>query len=181
MPLLDRPATERDVQSFPLPNARALAPRFGGGALFYLSSRDGADGLWSYREGQGLEIWKGSEGALLSPPAISPDGHTVAIALRRNERLVWNLLAADGSQLRALNGQVDSRGTASWSPDGRWIVSGGSDSSGEGLFKIPVDGGPAGSTSFGPGTGSGVVARREPDRVRWRQRFHQRAASRGAS
>jgi serine/threonine protein kinase/Tol biopolymer transport system component len=141
VPILAHPATEHDVQPVSLPNARALAPRFAGGALFYLSSRDGADGLWSYRDGRSGEIWKGSDDALLSPPAISPDGQTVAIALRRNQKLLWHVLAADGTQLHVLSGNIDSRGTASWSPDGRWIVSGGSDSQGAGLFKIPIDGG----------------------------------------
>jgi Tol biopolymer transport system component len=150
VPLLNRAATEHDVTPFPLPNARASAPRFAGGALFYLSSRDGADGLWSYRDGRSMEIWKGSDGALLSPAAISPDGRTVAIALRRNEKLLWHLLAADGTQLRTLSEEVDSRGTASWSPDGKWIVSGGSDSKGEGLFKIPIDGGPPVRLRSGP-------------------------------
>jgi Tol biopolymer transport system component len=150
VPLLNRAATEHDVTPFPLPNARVSAPRFAGGALFYLSSRDGADGLWSYRDGRSMEIWKGSDGALLSPAAISPDGRTVAIALRRNEKLLWHLLAADGTQLRTLSEEVDSRGTASWSPDGKWIVSGGSDSKGEGLFKIPIDGGPPVRLRSGP-------------------------------
>jgi Tol biopolymer transport system component len=141
VPILGHPATEHDVQPFSLPNTRALAPRFAGGTLFYLSSRDGADGLWSYRDERSEEIWKGSDGTLLSPPAISPDGQTVAIALKRNQKLLWHVLAADGTQLHALSGDVDSRGAASWSPDGKWIVSGGSDSQGAGLFKIPIDGG----------------------------------------
>jgi serine/threonine protein kinase len=150
VPILSRPANERDAQPFPLPTARALAPRFAGATLFYLSSRDGADGLWSYRHGQAMEIWKGSDGALLSPPAISPDGSKVAIALRRNEKLIWHVLAADGTQLRVLSGQVDSRGAASWSPDSQWVVSGGTDSQGEGLFKIPVNGGPPVRLHSGP-------------------------------
>ena len=34
------------------------------------------------------------------------------------------------------------QGTADWSPEGNWIVTGGtSDVQGQGLFKIPVDGG----------------------------------------
>jgi Tol biopolymer transport system component len=97
-----------------------------------------------------MEIWKGSDGALLSPAAISPDGRTVAIALRRNEKLLWHLLAADGTQLRTLSEEVDSRGTASWSTDGTSIVSEGSDSKGEGLFKIPIDGGPPVRLRSGP-------------------------------
>ena len=67
LPIADRVVEEKDVEAFPLPTERAHAPRFGGGSLFYLSSRDGADGLWSYRDGQALEIWNGSEGAVQSP------------------------------------------------------------------------------------------------------------------
>jgi Tol biopolymer transport system component len=141
LPILNAPATERDVRPYPLSNARALAPRFGGGTLFFLSSKDDADGLWSYRDGREVEVWKGSDGALQSPAAISPDGSTIAIALKREEKRLWYLLGADGTELRALSNEIDARGTGSWSPDGKWIVTSGRDSKGEGLFKIPVQGG----------------------------------------
>jgi serine/threonine protein kinase len=141
LPIASSPATESDVKAFPLPNSRALAPRFGGKTLFFLSSKNGADGLWRYLDGRSEEIWKGSEGALQSPPAISPDGRTIAIALPRNGKRQWHLIAADGTQLRSIGADVDARGAASWSPDGNWIASGGSDAKLEGLFKIPVDGG----------------------------------------
>ena len=143
VPILDRLAEERDVKPFPLPTPRALAPRFGDGSLFYLSSRGGDDGLWSYREGQAVEVWKGSEGALQSPPAVSPNGRRVAITLRRNGKLRLHVLGADGTQLRPLAADVDVRGTASWSPDGQWIVTAGADSAGPGLFKISPDGIPS--------------------------------------
>ena len=83
VPITRRLVEERDVEAFQLPTSRSQAPRFGGGTLFYLSSRDGADGLWSYRDGKALEIWKGSEGALQSPAAVSADGNGVAFALTR--------------------------------------------------------------------------------------------------
>jgi Tol biopolymer transport system component len=35
-----------------------------------------------------------------------------------------------------------AQGAADWSPDGQWIVTGGTDAAGPALFKIPVDGGP---------------------------------------
>jgi Tol biopolymer transport system component len=46
-----------------------------------------------------------------------------------------------GTDLRPLTDQVEVEGTGSWSPDGKWIVIGGSDANGSGLFKIPVGGG----------------------------------------
>jgi len=141
VPITSRVVEEKEVEAFPLPTMRAQAPRFGGGSLFYLSSRDGADGLWSYRDGQALEIWKGSEGALQAPPAVSADGSSVAFAVRRDGKRQMHVIAADGTRLHPLSSDVDVRGTASWSPDGKWIVAVGSDRDGAGLFKLPADGG----------------------------------------
>jgi Tol biopolymer transport system component len=53
------------------------------------------------------------------------------------------MISADGADRQSLAEGVDVRGTPSLSPDGKWIVTGGSDAAqGHGLFKIPVDGGP---------------------------------------
>jgi Tol biopolymer transport system component len=139
VPILGRPADERQVKPFHLPTARAFMPRFGGGSLFYFSSRGGADDLWSYRNGQAAEIWKSSKGALQSPPAVSPDGRRVAIAVRQNGKTLLHVLAVDGTRFHPLAADIDIRGTASWSPDGEWIVTAGTDRAGPGLFKIPVD------------------------------------------
>jgi serine/threonine protein kinase/Tol biopolymer transport system component len=141
VPIASSTIEEKDVTAFPIPSVRALAPRFGGGSLFYLSSIDGADGLWSYRDGQSLEIWKGSEGALQAAPAVSADGSSVAFALRRDGKRQMQVIAADGTRLHPLSSEVDVRGTASWSPDGKWIVVAGRDRDGAGLFKLPADGG----------------------------------------
>jgi Tol biopolymer transport system component len=56
-------------------------------------------------------------------------------------------IASDGTNPRTLGANIDVHGTprqaaADWSPDGKWIVAGGDDGTGEGLFKIPADGGP---------------------------------------
>ena len=141
VPITTRLVEEKEVHSFDLPAPRAWAPRFGGRSLFYLSSRDGADGLWSYRDAQALEVWEGSNGPLRTPPAISANGASVAFALRRSGKQQMHVMTADGSGLRPLSSDVDVRGTASWSPDGKWVVVAGSDFSGAGLFKLPVDGG----------------------------------------
>ena len=150
VPITDRIIEEREVQAFPLPTARALTPRFAAGSLFYLSSRDRADGLWSYRDGHAQEIWNGSEGALQFAPAVSVDGSSVAFALRRAGKLQMHVIAADGTGLRPLSTEVDVRGTASWSPDGKWIVTAGSDRDGAGLFKLPAAGGSPVRIATGP-------------------------------
>ncbi|MGA2413425.1 MAG: protein kinase [Candidatus Sulfotelmatobacter sp.] len=141
VPITRRLVEERDVEAFQLPTARSQAPRFGGGTLFYLSSRDGADGLWSYRDGKALEIWKGSAGALQSPAAVSVDGSGVAVAVTREGKRQMQVMTPDGTRPHPLSSDVDVRGTASWSPDGKWIVVAGSDRDGPGIFKLPVDGG----------------------------------------
>ena len=138
MPLLDRVTDERDVKAYPLPTERALAPRFSKEALFYLSR----DGLWRFQAGQAFEIRRGSEGALLEAPGVSPDGRRLTIVVRKQGKLGLNVVSADGSQQQPLADSINIRGSSAWSPDGRWIVTGGSDGRGPGLFKIPVEGGP---------------------------------------
>jgi len=142
-PILDRSAEEADVKPYPLPSLRAHSPRFGGAALFYLSSRSGGDGVWRYDNGQAAEIWRGSEGALFEPPAVSPDGNRLAIVLRKQSRRTLFTLSSEGVDVRPLAPALEVTGAASWSPDGRWIAVGGIDSNGPGLFKIPLDGGDA--------------------------------------
>jgi len=141
VPLLDRLAEDSDVEPYPLPTVRALAPRFGGTSLFYLSSRGTGDGLWRVLDGQALEVRQGAYGALSEPPAVSPDGRRVAVVLRKEEQQHLAIMSADGTDSRALAASIDTQGTADWSPDGKWIVAGGSDAQGPALFKIPVDGG----------------------------------------
>jgi Tol biopolymer transport system component len=142
VPILDnRFAEEREVKPFPVPTVRALAPRFGGSSLFYLSSLGTGDGLWRLRDGQVSEIWKGADGALQETPAVSRDGGRVAIVLRRNGKPQLHILSADGAELQPTAEGIDVQGTSSWSPDSKWIVTGGSNASGPGLFKIPLDGG----------------------------------------
>ena len=150
VPLSDRPAEERDVRPYPLPTSRALAPRFAGTSLFYLSSSLPAhgtgDGLWRVQDGQASEVWKRAEGGLSEPAAVSPDGSRVAIVVRREGKRRLVVLSADGRSSRTLARSLDiqgtaGQGTADWSPDGAWIVTGARDAEGPGLFKISVDSG----------------------------------------
>jgi Tol biopolymer transport system component len=65
----------------------------------------------------------------------------VAIVLRRNGKRQLHVLSSDGAELQPIAEGIDVQGTSCWSPDARWIVTGGSDATGPGLFKIPLDGG----------------------------------------
>ena len=118
-PILDRVAEEGDVRSFALPAVRALAPRFGGKSLFYLSARGTGDGLWRYHDGQATEVWRGVDGALSEPPAVSPDGSRVGVVLRRQGTQRLEIISAQGGDRQTLTDAVDVQGAACWSPDGK--------------------------------------------------------------
>jgi serine/threonine protein kinase/Tol biopolymer transport system component len=150
VPILDHPADERDAKPISVPTVRALAPRFGGTSLFYLSSRGAGDGLWRYQDGQASEIWKGRDGTLLLPAAISPGGQRAALTLRTQGKLNLFTISSEGADYQPLSDLIDVQGAGCWSPDGKWIVTGGSDAQGPGLFKIPADGGTPVRIAVGP-------------------------------
>jgi serine/threonine protein kinase/Tol biopolymer transport system component len=139
VPILDHPAEDGDAKPMVLPTVRALAPRLAGRSLFYLSSQGSGDGLWRFEDGKAVEILKGADEALFEPPAVSADGRQVAVILRRGGKLRLHVLSADGGDLQSLAEPIDIRGSVCWSPDGKWIVAGGIDDRGPGLFKIPLD------------------------------------------
>jgi serine/threonine protein kinase len=141
VPILDRPVEEREVTPYRTPAARALAPRFGKDSLFILSSSGPGDGLWRVQNGKAVEIWKGSDGTLIESPAVSPLGDRVAVVLKRQGKLQLTLLSADGANHRSFAESIDVRGSSAWSPDAKWIATGGTDAQGAGLFTIPVAGG----------------------------------------
>ena len=145
VPLLDALAQESDVERYPMPAIRSLAPRFGGASLFYLSGQGTGDGLWRLQDGRAAEVWKSVDAALSEPAAVSRDGSRLAIVVRREGRRRLVMMSADGTDSRTLAPSIDvkgepGQGTADWSPDGQWIVTGGTDAEGPGLFKIAVDG-----------------------------------------
>jgi Tol biopolymer transport system component len=143
IPTSDRISEEQDVVPFDLPSARAAGPRFGGSALFYLSNRGAAEGLWRFQDGQAFEVWQRPDAAVSEPAAVSPDGTRVAITVRQNGKRRLLVMSSDGTGGQTLAAGIEIRGTdgqgsADWSPDGKWIVATGADEQGPGLFKIPV-------------------------------------------
>jgi Tol biopolymer transport system component len=148
VPLVDRLVDDADARPYPMPSVRALAPRFGGTSLFYLSlsSRGTGDGLWRVENDQAFEVRKGADGVLSEPPIPAPDGTRVAVIVRQEGKRRLAIMSADGTNSRTLAASIDLQGVegqaaADWSPDGNWIVAGGDDGQGPGLFKIPADGG----------------------------------------
>jgi serine/threonine protein kinase/Tol biopolymer transport system component len=146
VPLLERTADERDVQPYPLPTPRALAPQFAGTSLFYLSTSGTGDRIWRHENGQAVEVGKNVDGARPDAPAVSRDGRQVALVVSRQGKRRLMVMSGDGTNARTLAESIDIIGVAglppaAWSPDAAWIVAGGSDTQGAGLFKIPTDGG----------------------------------------
>src|SRR6185369_15486048 len=82
---------------------------------------------------------------LYEPPAVSPDGHRVVVVVRHEGKRHLSMMSADGTNAQPFAPTIEvegasGQGTADWSPDGAWIVTGGRDAQGPGLFKIPVQG-----------------------------------------
>ena len=123
MPLLDRQVVESDIQPYVVPTERALAPRFGGASLFYLSlsSRGTGDGLWRVQNGRSFELRKGADGVLAEPPVVSPDGSRVAVVVRQQGKRLLAIMSADGTNSRTLITPVDIEGVGGQG-DGRLVA-----------------------------------------------------------
>jgi serine/threonine protein kinase/WD40 repeat protein len=142
VPLSDRIQTDGAVSRFPVPVSHALGVRFAPGYSLFLSSKGGGDGLWKLEKGSARELWKGSEGGVVAPPAVSPDGSYICFSYRKQGRAALYLMSADGTNQKVLTESFDVRGGASWSPDGKWVAVAGNQGEGTRVFKVPVDGGP---------------------------------------
>ncbi len=135
VPLLDRVADDHDAEPYqlPVPGGHTQAPRFGGPSLFYLSAGGSGDGLWKVQDGHASEIWRNIDGALSEPPAVSPDGQHVAVAVRRQGKRLLSIMSPDGTNRQTIAPSIEvegvaGQGIADWSPDSAEIVVGGRDS-----------------------------------------------------
>ena len=170
VPILDRPAGETDAEAASGPDrqrsgtALCRQRRCSTGRQAVL-----ATGCGGTHNGEAVEIWRDADAVTLEPPAISPDHSRVAIALRRSGKLRMHVLSTDGAELDPLSDAIDVAGAASWSPDGKWILTGGSDAKGTGLFKIPIDGGMPVRLIDRTGARPCLVPRRKLDRLCRRQ------------
>jgi Tol biopolymer transport system component len=141
VPVSDRVQVDADATRVAGPNARALAPRFAPSYLAFLSSKGGPNGLWKVEGGAAQELWRGDDGGVVAPPAISPDGRMICFSYRKQGTAGLYVINANGTNVRVLVDSFDVRGAASWSPDGKWVAVAANQGDGTRLFKIPLDGG----------------------------------------
>ena len=167
-------------EAFRLPSSRALTPRIRGNALYYLSSQGAGDGLWRFEDGKTAEIWRGTDGRM-QPPAISADGRRIAIVTRKEGNAGCGCSRRMAQNPNSIAPEIDVEGSADWSPDGNWIVTGGNDGKGDGLFKVPTAGGAPVRTDAGVGPKPGMVAGWIFDCLFRSQRLHSSAGSRRAA
>ena len=139
----DRRAAEADVTPMPLQLERGLAPRYARHAaaplLFFLSSPGTGDRVWAFGSVP-FQVTAGAEGPLVETPAPSPDGTRVAIVVKDGARRHLAVMNQNGQGSQSFAPQIDIRGAADWSPDGRTIAVAGRDAQGDGLFLLSAQG-----------------------------------------
>jgi serine/threonine protein kinase/Tol biopolymer transport system component len=142
VPIAGSVQSEHAATRLPVSTTRSLSPRFAPTYLVFLSSNGGADGLWKLEQGETTEIWRGADGGVVTPPAISRDGSQICFSFRRGGRAGLYVMNANGTNVRTLAPGLEVRGAATWSPDGKWVAVAGNRGDGTRVFKVPLDGGP---------------------------------------
>ena len=76
---------------------------------------------------------------------MSRDGKRIVVVQRRGGKRRLFVMSADGTNVQQLAPSLEiqgatGQGVVDWSLDGSWVVAGGIDSQGRGLFKIPTTG-----------------------------------------
>jgi serine/threonine protein kinase len=143
VPVADGKQTESQVKRWPVTNARALGPRMASGYALFLSSRGGGDAIWKREDnGETRELWKGVDGSVIAPPAISSDGAQICFSYWSKGRAGLYLMDVNGTNIRPLAPALDVRSAVSWSPDGKLVAAAATLEEGTRVFLIPVDGGP---------------------------------------
>ena len=138
----ERAADESQSSLVSLTTGAGLSPRIGPDYIVYRTPRAGRDGLWRIaRDGAATELWTGVNGRAVGAPAVAPDGRRIAFTVQAGNRTQLYVMNADGTGTRRIAEQLDVRGSAAWSPDGRSLAVAVNENGEPHLFKIPLEGG----------------------------------------
>ena len=148
VPLLDRVDRRSRGAALHVPSDRALAPRFGGGdAVLSVAVVGGhrrralaGPGREGVRSAQGRRRRSVRAARRLAGRQSGRRRRAAAGETAPRHHVGGRDERADAGDRHRTPGSA-GQGTADWSPDGTWLVAGGSNGQGPGLFKIPVDGG----------------------------------------
>ena len=144
VPIADGVIDESGATRLSLPTSSGLSPRIKPGYIIYRGQKAGRDGLWKLADGgPATELWNGVNGRVISGAAIAPGGQQVAFSVRARAVTQLYVMNTDGTGTRHVGEELDVRGAAAWSPDGRWLAVAANRDGEPRLFKIPVAGGAA--------------------------------------
>ncbi len=130
-------------KQIPVGTGTGFSPRWGPGYLLYVSTAGTGEGIWKFTNGVSTQLWHAPGAHILSAPAISPDGRSIAFSIRQDGCSLLEIMQADGSGVHVLSDVLDLEGAPAWSPDGRFITIAANKPDAHGtphLFQVPVDG-----------------------------------------
>jgi Tol biopolymer transport system component len=132
-------ADESSARRVAVPAAQAQGPRHAQDGLLYLAGNGGMDGLWRWKDGSAVEVWRASAGAVIAAPGVASTG-ALAFGVRRNGRTTLYVSSSDGTGAQPVAEHLDLRGSPSWSPDGRSVAVAADAGEGPHIYRVPVDG-----------------------------------------
>jgi Tol biopolymer transport system component len=123
-----------------LANGTAFSPRVGPDYLVYVASVGERDSVWKLAGQSTTELWSSPTAKVIGAPAISPDGHQIAVSASVNGRSILYVMQPDGTGRRVITDSLALQGAPAWAPDGRSITSAADDGGTRRLIKVPLDG-----------------------------------------
>ncbi len=127
VPLGNSPAEVPAAATIPLTTNTGFSPRVGPDYLLYVSATGTSESIWKLANGATTELWRGQGSRVLAGPAIAPDGHRVAFAVRQQGQTLLYVMQADGTNARVVVDSLPLLGAPAWAPDGRFVVYSGPD------------------------------------------------------
>jgi len=137
--ITDLPA-EISAARISLTTNTGFSPRLGPDYLVYVSATGRSESIWKLANGTGTELWSGQGAQVFGGPAISPDGRSIAFAVRQSGQTLLYVMHADGTNVRIVTDSLDLQGAPAWAPDGQSITTAVADHGIPHLYRVPIDG-----------------------------------------